>query len=207
MHELVEAGEVRRKDAEKVVRELLENSREASERVRVAVRDEVTRQFGAMVSRLDQVESLIEQLIARMAPTGAGVAEPSSFASTDAPPARSSPADPVANGRASGTSTPVESTPAENPPVEMAMPAQVPARKAPAKKARAKPAVASKARAKPTVSGTAPAGKHAGEEGAGEEGAGREGAGEGGGRDHVTGEGGCGRLGVRANGVVERARR
>src|SRR3954452_5024761 len=68
--ELVKAGEVRRRDAEALVREMLENSRVASDRIRATVRDEVTRQFGAMTGRLDQVESLIEQLVARMTPGG-----------------------------------------------------------------------------------------------------------------------------------------
>ena len=68
VHELVKAGEVRRKDTEKVVREMLEHSREASERARVTVRDEVGKQFGAIAGRLDQVESLIEQLVARLTP-------------------------------------------------------------------------------------------------------------------------------------------
>lgn len=66
--EMVKAGEVRRKDTEKVVREMLDNSREAGEKLRANVRDEVARQFGAMAGRLDQVEALIEQLVTRMTP-------------------------------------------------------------------------------------------------------------------------------------------
>ena len=97
--ELVKAGEVRRKDAEKTVREMLENNREAAERFGVAVRDEVARQLTGMAGRIEQLESLMSQLVPRLTPSTSASAGDApgtsamSSASSPAPaPAKKAPA-------------------------------------------------------------------------------------------------------------------
>ena len=124
--EMVKAGEVRRKDGEKVVRELLENSREATEKFQASVRDEVARQFGALAARLDQVESLMEQLVSRVAPGSSGPTAPA----------------PAPRKAAASKRAPAETSQAK----------KSQAKKAPAKKARAKKSPARRARAKKAAS-------------------------------------------------------
>ncbi|MEO5724967.1 MAG: hypothetical protein ABIQ39_12345 [Ilumatobacteraceae bacterium] len=63
--EMVRAGELRRKDAEQTVHQLVQRGRAATEQMIAAVRSEVTKQIALVAGRLDDIESRIEDLAKR----------------------------------------------------------------------------------------------------------------------------------------------
>ena len=64
--ELVEKGEMRRKDAERTVQKLVERSRSSSDQLLSTVQSEVAKQFGRFADRIDALESRLEELAGRL---------------------------------------------------------------------------------------------------------------------------------------------
>src|SRR6186997_313926 len=62
VNELVHNGQLRRKDAEKSVRQLAERGRSTTEHLLTAIQAEVAKQLGRFADRMDDVEDRIEDL-------------------------------------------------------------------------------------------------------------------------------------------------
>ena len=60
--DFVKAGQVRRKDAEKAVKQLVERGRTTTEHVVSLIQSEVTKQLGKFAQRLDDVEARVEDV-------------------------------------------------------------------------------------------------------------------------------------------------
>lgn len=143
VRELLKAGDERRRDAEKIVTEIVAASRKSAEHFSDAVQREVGKQLTKAVKRIDQLEKQVETLtrsleatrtvlVATAAKSVADtVAKRKSNASTATatPVAPAVPAKKVAPKRA----------PVKKAPVKKTSPKKVAAKRAPAKKASAKP--------------------------------------------------------------------
>ena len=70
---LVQSGDVRRKDAERMVESVIRRSRETSERLAAVVQAEVAKQLKAFSARFDEVEQRVEAMAASVI-GGTGVA-------------------------------------------------------------------------------------------------------------------------------------
>ena len=62
MEELVDRGEVERRDAERIVQELVDRGRETSERIAANVQREVAKQVALVSERFDELEQRLEAL-------------------------------------------------------------------------------------------------------------------------------------------------
>ena len=60
--DMVKSGDVRAKDAERVIQALVERGRDASERIAAGVQSEVAKQMASMQARFDELEAKIESL-------------------------------------------------------------------------------------------------------------------------------------------------
>jgi polyhydroxyalkanoate synthesis regulator phasin len=62
VNEFVRNGHVRRKDAEKTVKQLVDRGRSSTEHVLAAIQSEVAKQLGRFADRVDNIEDRIEDL-------------------------------------------------------------------------------------------------------------------------------------------------
>ena len=123
VRELLKAGDERRRDAEKIVTEIVAASRKSAEQFSDAVQREVGKQLTKAVKRIDQLEKQVETLTRSLEATRTVLVATAAM----------SVADTVAKRKAAATTATVTPTPA------------APAKKATAKKAPAKKAAAKKA--------------------------------------------------------------
>jgi polyhydroxyalkanoate synthesis regulator phasin len=133
VRELLKAGDERRRDAEKIVTEIVAASRKSAEHFSDAVQREVGKQLIKAVKRIDQLEKQVETLTRSLEATRTVLVAT----------AAKSVADTVAKRKTAATtttSTTATTTPAPATPVKKAT-----AKKAPAKNKAAKKAVAKKA--------------------------------------------------------------
>ena len=126
VRELLKAGDERRRDAEKIVTEIVAASRKSAEQFSDAVQREVGKQLTKAVKRIDQLEKQVETLTRSLEATRTVLVAT----------AAKSVADTVAKRKAAATTTTATSTSTE------------PAKKAVAKKTAAKKTTAKKAAAK-----------------------------------------------------------
>ena len=126
VRELLKAGDERRRDAEKIVTEIVAASRKSAEQFSDAVQREVGKQLTKAVKRIDQLEKQVETLTRSLEATRTVLVAT----------AAKSVADTVAKRKAAATTTTATSTSTE------------PAKKAVAKKTAAKKTTAKKAVAK-----------------------------------------------------------
>ena len=130
---LVQNGELRRKDAEKTVQDLVERGRDTSEKLNARIEAEVNKQVKAARARFDDLEGRVESLaeqVRSMAPSD-GAAEKS--------PAKKSPA---------------KKSTAKKSPAKKSTAKKSTAKKSPAKKSTAKKSTAKKSPAKKQAVGT-----------------------------------------------------
>jgi len=125
VRQLVEAGEVRRNEANQTIQALIAKGKETTAAIAEIVQHEVARQVGWMAERIDDLEDQLEALVSRFT----GGEEP---AATTPPPAPKPAAEPA--------------------PAKKAAAKKAPARKVAAKKAPAKKTAAKKTAAKRSVS-------------------------------------------------------
>ena len=85
--ELTQTGQVRRKDAEQTVQQLVDRGRASTEQFMSAVQAEVSKQLGRFADRIDDVEDRIEDLADQF-----GVKAKSKAATVSAPVAEKAPA-------------------------------------------------------------------------------------------------------------------
>ena len=128
VRELLKAGDERRRDAEKIVTEIVAASRKSAEQFSDAVQREVGKQLTKAVKRIDQLEKQVETLTRSLEATRTVLVAT----------AAKSVADTVAKRKAAATTTTATSTSTE--PAKKAV-----AKKTAAKKTTAKKAVATKA--------------------------------------------------------------
>jgi len=64
--DFVKSGQVRRKDSEKTVQQLVDRGRSATEQVVATVQSEISKQLGRFADRLDGVEERVEELAQRL---------------------------------------------------------------------------------------------------------------------------------------------
>jgi polyhydroxyalkanoate synthesis regulator phasin len=139
VRDLVKRGEVNRAEATKTIEGLVERGRETSAMIAQAIKSEVSRQFGLLADRVAEIEVQLEGLLGRFS-GGAAVTLPtmdggSKEAARTSPPARkkSTAARKAPAKKATAKSTAKKSTARK----------KSAAKKAPAKKAAAKKAGAS----------------------------------------------------------------
>ena len=128
VRELLKAGDERRRDAEKIVTEIVAASRKSAEQFSDAVQREVGKQLTKAVKRIDQLEKQVETLTRSLEATRTVLVAT----------AAKSVADTVAKRKAAATTT--TATPTSTEPAKKAV-----AKKTAAKKTSAKKAVAKKA--------------------------------------------------------------
>ena len=128
VRELLKAGDERRRDAEKIVTEIVAASRKSAEQFSDAVQREVGKQLTKAVKRIDQLEKQVETLTRSLEATRTVLVAT----------AAKSVADTVAKRKAAATTT--TPTPTSTEPAKKAV-----AKKTAAKKTTAKKAVAKKA--------------------------------------------------------------
>ena len=66
VHDFVKTGAVRRKDAEKTVQMLVDRGRSSTEHLVATVQAEIANQLGRFASRIDDVESRLEEIAAKL---------------------------------------------------------------------------------------------------------------------------------------------
>ena len=120
---LVNAGEVRKRDAEAAVQSLLDRTRETSTKLTETVQREVAKQLGWLSERFDELEDRFEEFAEQFA-------------------ARTGIANPL--GGSDDAAAPATATTAKQAPAKKAAAKKAPAKKAAAKKAPAKKAAAKK---------------------------------------------------------------
>jgi polyhydroxyalkanoate synthesis regulator phasin len=139
--ELVKNGQARRKDSAQMVEDLVSRGREAGGSALASFQAELTKQLGRFASRLDDLESRVEDIAQKL-----GV--------TKAAPAKKAPAKKAPAKKAPAKKAPAKKAPAKKAPAKKAPAKKAPAKKAPAKKAPAKKAPAKKAPAKKAAPAT-----------------------------------------------------
>ena len=142
VRELSDSGEMRRKDAERIVNDLVERGRESTEQFIATVRREVAKQMDLMAERMDDVEGRLDDLAKKI---GMGTR---SGRSAKKAPAKKAPAKKAPAKKAPAKKAPAKKAPAKKAPAKKAPAKKAPARKAPAKKAPARKAPAKKAAAR-----------------------------------------------------------
>ena len=126
VRELLKAGDERRRDAEKIVSEIVAASRKSAEQFGDAVQREVAKQLTKAVKRIDHLEKQVETLTRSLEATRAVLVAT----------AAKSVADSVAKRKATATTTTTTAEPVA--PAKKATAKKAPAKKTPAKKAAAK---------------------------------------------------------------------
>jgi polyhydroxyalkanoate synthesis regulator phasin len=119
--EFVKAGQVRRKDADKAVQNLVERGRATTEHVVGLIQAEVSKQLGKFARRLDDVESRVEDVAGNM-----GLA------------AKKAAAGPSGVAKVAAKKAPAKKAAAKKAPAKKAAAKKAPAKKAAVKKAPAK---------------------------------------------------------------------
>ena len=130
VRELLKAGDERRRDAEKIVTEIVAASRKSAEQFSDAVQREVGKQLTKAVKRIDQLEKQVETLTRSLEATRTVLVAT----------AAKSVADTVAKRKTATSTTTATPTPTSTEPAKKAV-----AKKTAAKKTTAKKAVAKKA--------------------------------------------------------------
>ena len=130
VRELLKAGDERRRDAEKIVTEIVAASRKSAEQFSDAVQREVGKQLTKAVKRIDQLEKQVETLTRSLEATRTVLVAT----------AAKSVADTVAKRKTAASTTTATPTPTSTEPAKKAV-----AKKTAAKKTTAKKAVAKKA--------------------------------------------------------------
>ena len=130
VRELLKAGDERRRDAEKIVTEIVAASRKSAEQFSDAVQREVGKQLTKAVKRIDQLEKQVETLTRSLEATRTVLVAT----------AAKSVADTVAKRKTAASTTTPTPTPTSTEPAKKAV-----AKKTAAKKTTAKKAVAKKA--------------------------------------------------------------
>jgi hypothetical protein len=90
----VKAGQVRRKDAEKTVKQLVERGRTTTEHVISLIQSEVSKQLGKFAQRLDDVEARVEDVASNfgLGSKSAAKKAPAAVVKPAAAPAKKAPA-------------------------------------------------------------------------------------------------------------------
>jgi polyhydroxyalkanoate synthesis regulator phasin len=138
VRELLKAGDERRRDAEKIVSEIVAASRKSAEQFGDAVQREVAKQLTKAVKRIDHLEKQVETLTRSLEATRAVLVAT----------AAKSVADSVAKRKAAATTataTPAPSTPAKKVATKRAPVKKASVKKSPPKKVAAKRAPVKKA--------------------------------------------------------------
>ena len=130
VRELLKAGDERRRDAEKIVTEIVAASRKSAEHFSDAVQREVGKQLTKAVKRIDQLEKQVETLTRSLEATRTVLVAT----------AAKSVAETVAKRKTAASTTTTTATPTSTEPAKKAV-----AKKTAAKKTTAKKAVAKKA--------------------------------------------------------------
>ena len=133
VRELLKAGDERRRDAEKIVTEIVAASRKSAEQFSDAVQREVGKQLTKAVKRIDQLEKQVETLTRSLEATRTVLVAT----------AAKSVADTVAKRKAAAATT--TATPTSTEPAKKAVAKKTAAKKTTAKKAAAKKAPIKKA--------------------------------------------------------------
>ena len=131
VRELLKAGDERRRDAEKIVSEIVVASRKSAEQFGDAVQREVAKQLTKAVKRIDHLEKQVETLTRSLEATRAVLVAT----------AAKSVADSVAKRKAAATTTTTTTeplAPVKKAPVKKSPPKKVAAKRAPVKKASPK---------------------------------------------------------------------
>ena len=131
VRELLKAGDERRRDAEKIVSEIVAASRKSAEQFGDAVQREVAKQLTKAVKRIDHLEKQVETLTRSLEATRAVLVAT----------AAKSVADSVAKRKAAATTTTTTTeplAPVKKAPVKKSPPKKVAAKRAPVKKAAPK---------------------------------------------------------------------
>src|SRR4029079_573309 len=123
----VKAGQVRRKDAEKTVKQLVERGRTTTEHVVSLIQSEVRKQLGKFAKRLDDVEARVEDVASNFGLGSKGSAKkaPAAVVRPAAAPAK----------KTAAKKTAAKKTAAKKAPAKKAGLKRAPAKKAAAKKA------------------------------------------------------------------------
>ena len=74
--QLVKAGTVRRSEAEASVQALLDRGRETAAAIGESVQREVTKQLGWLIKRVDELEDELESMVGRFSPSASPKEEP-----------------------------------------------------------------------------------------------------------------------------------
>ncbi len=133
VRELLKAGDERRRDAEKIVSEIVAASRKSAEQFGDAVQREVAKQLTKAVKRIDHLEKQVETLTRSLEATRAVLVAT----------AAKSVADSVAKRKAAATTTTTTAEPVA--PAKKATAKKAPAKRAASKKSPVKKAAAKKA--------------------------------------------------------------
>src|SRR3954453_21941627 len=83
--EFVKAGQVRRKDAEKMVQRLVERGRERTEYLITVIKAEVTKQLGMFAGRMDDIEARVEEMATNLGLNARGPVKKTTSTTTPAP--------------------------------------------------------------------------------------------------------------------------
>jgi polyhydroxyalkanoate synthesis regulator phasin len=142
--ELVNAGQLRRKDAAETVQTLVDRGRASTEQLVTMIQSEVGKQLVRIADRIDDLEDMIEDL-------GEELGLRAKEAKEAAPAAPSAPAKKAPAEKAPAKKAPAKKAPAKKAPAKKAPAKKAPAKKAPAKKAAGSSGVAKVATKKPAV--------------------------------------------------------
>ena len=135
VRELLKAGDERRRDAEKIVTEIVAASRKSAEHFSDAVQREVGKQLTKAVKRIDQLEKQVETLTRSLEATRTVLVAT----------AAKSVAETVAKRKTAASTTTTTATPTSTEPAKKAVAKKTAAKKTTAKKAVAKKAPVKKA--------------------------------------------------------------
>jgi polyhydroxyalkanoate synthesis regulator phasin len=108
VNEFVKAGQLRKKDAEEAVQELVDRGRSSTEHLFALVQSEVAKQLSRFADRVDGVEGRIEELAQSMGVTS----KPQAPAKTA--PAKKSPAKKAPVKKSAAKKAPAKKAPAES---------------------------------------------------------------------------------------------
>jgi polyhydroxyalkanoate synthesis regulator phasin len=145
--QLVQAGDVKKGDAETIVQQIVDRGRETSERISANVQREVAKQVSWFSERFDELEDRFEALATKLGEK-APKAAVSVVASRTVTTARKAPAKKSAAKKTPAKKTPAKKSAAKKAPAKKTAAKKAPGKKAPAKKAPAKKTAAKKAPAK-----------------------------------------------------------
>jgi polyhydroxyalkanoate synthesis regulator phasin len=147
VRELLKAGDERRRDAEKIVTEIIAASRKSAEHFNDAVQREVGKQLTKAVKRIDQLEKQVEILTRSLEATRTVLVATAAKSVADTVAKRKA----AASAAATTTTTPAPVAPAKKTTAKKAPAKKAASKKSPAKKAPIKKAAPKKTPAKPAT--------------------------------------------------------